>query len=197
MIHYSNIQRLDNADFSEYLNMTGLSHSFLKGEKYGNAKVVLVSNKIMVGKIVDAILSDPQGMDMSSPLYPAAKTIAYEIKNKFGSIISNLKPQVSYSADLNFQGFRLSTRARLDWLLEKFAVIDLKITFSKDIKGLIKYMGYPNQVWHYSKCSGVEKAYIMIYSVPLDKTFLYEIPVHQDTNQFWETKILKFGSING
>jgi len=180
-------------DFAEYLKLPGMSHSFLKGERYGNAREIVISDKIIIGKIVDAILSDPQGIDMSSIYYKAAKTIAYKIKEKFGKIISNLKTQVSFTTQLFYMDFMLESKARLDFLLEGYAVIDLKVTFSKDLKTLIQYMGYQNQVWHYAKCAGVKKAYIMIYSVPLDKTVLYEIKVDDPHNHFWETKIVKFG----
>ncbi len=193
MINYQNIIRHDGIEFGEYLKLPGLSHSFLKGEKHGAAKEVLVTDKIMIGKIVDAILSDPQGIDMSSPHYQAAKSIAYLIQSKFGPIIKQLKSQVSYTADLLHNSFMLSTKGRLDWQLGHHATIDLKVTFSKDVKGLIRFMGYENQVWHYSKCSNTEKAFIMIHSVPLKKPFLFEIPVSSPTNQFWENKILKFG----
>lgn len=193
MIAYQNIKRHDGIEFGEYLKLPGLSHSFLKGEKHGAAKEVLITEKIIVGKIVDAILSDPQGIDMSSPYYQTAKSIAFLIQNKFGSMIKQLKSQVSYTADIVHNSFVLSTKGRLDWQLGNLSTIDLKVTYSKDVKGLIKFMGYENQVWHYSKCSETKKAFIMIHSVPLKETFIFEIPVSTPSNLFWETKILKFG----
>ena len=98
-----------------------------------------------------------------------------------------------YTADLVHNSFVLSTKGRLDWQLGNLATIDLKVTYSKDVKGLIRFMGYENQVWHYSKCSETKIAFIMIHSVPLKDPFIFEIPVSTPSNVFWETKILKFG----
>lgn len=193
MILYTDIKRYDNLDFEEYLKLKGYSHSFLKAERNGQTQEFKITDKIVLGKLVDAILSDPASADMKSPLYPAARSIAYEIKKSFGSMIAKFEKQVSFSANMQYNGFTMFTTCRLDFGLPGFAVIDLKVTHSNDVHGIIKYMGYENQLWNYTGVYEVPKQYIMIYSVPLRRTFLIDLGIRHARNPFWETKILKFG----
>lgn len=194
MIHYKNVIRFDNLSFEDYLNIPAHSHSFLKREKTGVAESLFRSEAIRMGSLVDAILTDPAKADINDPLYSTAKNIAAEIKLKFGAFIKHFKRQVSYTADICLGNFVMPTKGRLDFLLENIAVIDLKITKSKDIDGLISFMGYENQLWHYSKLAGVSKAYLLIYSIPHRKTFIKHINCNC-SNSFWEEKIIIFGRV--
>lgn len=194
MISYTNIQRHDNIHFQDYLKFEGYSHSFLKHEQNGEKAEIDVTKQMMLGSMVDAILTDsPDKVDMSSELYVPGRNIALEIKNQFGDMIKGFDKQVSYTADVEFKGFKMRTTGRLDFLLPKIAVIDLKVTGAKDVQSLIRFMGYGNQVWHYCKYAGVKKAYIMIYSIPLKKTEIISIDCSQPVNEFWAGKILKLG----
>ncbi len=195
MLTYSNIQRHDDIPFSDYLKLGGLSHSFLKHAKNGIATPINVSEVMKRGSLVDAMLTEPEKADMSSPLYPACKSIVFEIRNNFGDMINRFEKQVSYTCEIDYKGFRIKSTGRLDFLLPKFAVIDLKITQAKDVPALIKFMGYENQVWHYCKMSKVDKAYLMVYSVPLKKTQIFYYDCSNDYNEFWANKILDYGKV--
>lgn len=195
MILASNIQRYEGLPFETYLSESeGYSHSFLKYQRFGIVEQKEVTDNMRVGSLVDAILTEPHKVDMRDPLYRSAKQIAYDLKNKYGDMILAFKKQVSVSGVFELNGFQLKTKGRLDFLLENVAVIDLKVTWSKNVVELINYMGYKNQVFGYAKLVGVAKAYIMIHSVPLKKTFVYEIPIG-DTNEFWEDAIMNFGTV--
>lgn len=198
MIEYTNIQRHDNMDFQEYLKLPGYSHSFLKREHNGITEELKITDNITTGKLVDNILTEPIKADMSSPLYPYAKAIAHAIKSDFGLFLNKFEKQISFTADATHKGFTMPTTGRLDYLLPGYAVIDLKVTKSKekDINALIDFMGYKNQVWHYSKMAGVNKAYLLFYSIPAKKIILRYIDCSFGNNEFWADKIIKFGVVN-
>ncbi len=195
MVTYTNVKEYKDLPFEQYVKLKGLSHSFLKREKSGIAEHVVVNEKMRLGSMVDAFLTQPDEIDFNSPLFSAGREIAITIKHQFGSVIKHLEPQISYTGTLEFNGFKIESQGRLDWLLRGHAVIDLKVTEATDLKPLIKFMGYDNQMWHYTGFAGVPTSYILAYSTKLKKCLpLIEIPRTQ-RNEFWEQKILKHGSI--
>jgi len=179
----------------EYLRLTGFSHSFLKSERSGVAADILLTENIRIGKLVDGILTDPASVDMGDPLYSIAREIVYFIEKQFGKLIKHFEPQVSYTAEMSYNGFTMFTKGRLDWLLKEQAVIDLKITRSKNVRSVIDFMGYRNQLYHYVKLAQVEKAYLMVHSIPLRKTELLKVDCSGNENQFWQEKIIHFGAV--
>lgn len=196
MIKYKNVKIYENIDFSDYLEHTGLSNSYLKREINGINPYLEITDNIRLGSLVDAILTDNGKVNMKDPLFDSAIKICKKIKNTFfGSLIEHLEKQISFTCDIEYNGFEIPSKGRLDYLLKNHAVIDLKVTKSKDLKGLINFMGYENQVWHYSKALNVPSSYLIIHSVPLDKTELIEIDVKSDYNDFYAEKIVKFGKL--
>jgi hypothetical protein len=195
MIEYTNIIQHDNIPFEDYLKLPGYSHSFLKRERFGVVEELTITENITIGKLVDGIITDPETVNMLDPLYPTARAIAVEIKNTFGAVLPQFKKQLSYTADIVHNGFIMATTGRLDFLLPKHCVLDLKVTKSKDVHGLIEYMGYKNQVWHYAKMAKVNDGYFMIHSIPLKKNFLIPLDCRDNMNDFWADKIIKFGRV--
>lgn len=193
MINYSEIKKHDNLEWGSYLSLPGHSYSFLKSERYGLNKPVQETDKMRIGTLVDAIITGGK-IDMASPLYPAARDIASKIVGMFGSMITRFEKQVSYSATMEYQGFKIQTRGRLDFLLPGIAVVDLKVTQAKDVRPIIRHFGYDNQLWHYGKMAGVKKGYLMVHSVPLKKTEIIVIDISSNTNEFFAEKIIKFGT---
>lgn len=194
MITYSNIQAYENIPFEDYLKLEGYSHSFLKSNVQGVKKYFDVTDKVRIGSLVDNILTEPAKADMTSPLYPAAKAIAFEIKNIFGDMIQTAQKQMSYTATLELAGLSMKTTGRLDFLIPNFAVIDLKITNEKKVDALIEFMGYNNQLWHYSRLGGVKKAFLLFYVVPLKQVIVRAVDVTNEENGFWINKIIDFGT---
>lgn len=193
MIQYHNIQRFDSMDFDVYRNLRGFSNSFLKAERNGITPEFKITDMVTIGKMVDTILTEPGKLNMLDPLYAIAKSIAFKIREVFGSYIDRFEKQVSYTATLEFMEHFLDTVGRLDYLLKNEAVIDLKVTKSKDVNALIKFMNYDNQVWNYANLASVKRKYIMIHSIPLGQTFMKDLGVVTPHNEWWENKILKFG----
>ena len=194
MIHYTNIKRHDNLPWEEYLLLPGYSNSFLKSERNGLSSYMEETDKMRLGKLVDAIITGGS-VNMSSEMYPIARDIASKITGTFGTMITRFDKQVAFSATANYGGFSMPVRGLLDFLLPKTAVIDLKVIHGKSIEPTVSHFGYDNQLWHYGKLAGVTKGYLMVYSVPLKKTTLINMDISNQRNEFFEDKILKFGTV--
>lgn len=180
--------------FDEYLTLPGYSFSFLKRERSGFAEDVAYTAKIGIGKLVDAILSEPATANMGSELYPAAKAIAFKLQQQFGPLLPAFKKQVSYTGLFTANGWSCPTRGRLDFLLERRAVIDLKVTSEKRILPLIDHMQYWDQQFGYALLAGVPKRYILIYSRPNKESTLLPSPMPiPAVNEWWAEKIERFG----
>lgn len=195
MIIYGNIQRHDDKPFEEYLKLGGYSHSWLKHQKNGVCAPIHLTDNMRTGSIVDAILTEPHKVNMSDPLYPACKAIAFKVREQFGDMIKVFQKQISYTAEATYGGLTIKTTGRLDFLLPKHAVVDLKITQSKDIPALVEFMGYKNQGWHYCKNAQVKDFYLMVHSVPLAQTKIIYYDCSSDYNEFWANKIMDFGTV--
>ncbi len=197
IIIYNDCIELSTANFQEYLLAPGYSHSFLKSQKGGVTPSFNVTDKIMIGKIVDQILTDSGKVDYGHPMFKKAAKIAEIIKQTFGFMLPKLRTQVAFTGTANYCSLSLQTKGILDYLLTKFAVIDLKVTAEKDVDKLIEFMGYTNQLWHYARLVGVQNAFILIYSTHKDKQAnpcrLIKIDVSVPVNEFWKNAILDFG----
>ena len=193
MIIATEIQQHLNIPFDHYQKMAGYSMSFLKKEQNGIARDFIMTDKVRVGSLVDAILTEPAKANMMDPLYPVARKIAQEMSVKFGDLLKEFIPQVSYTAMLQHGAFNMPARGRLDFLFPKFAVIDLKVTNAKNIEDLIKFMKYKEQMHLYCKFAGVTKAYLFIYCVPLKKCHVEFIDCSGES-EWWEDKIINFGT---
>ncbi len=198
-IVYSNIQQYNNLDFADYLKLPGYSHSFLKHAKNGIAANIEVTDKMKVGSMVDAILTEPHKANMADPIYPYCKDIAFNVKEKFGTLIQHFQKQISYTCTVSYDAgtakFFIYSKGRLDFLLPGHAVIDLKITEAKDVPALIEFMGYENQLYHYCRMAGVKKAYLMVYVINKRKVELREFDCSSNYNTFWANKVLEYGSV--
>jgi len=194
MIQFTDIQQHLSVPFEIYQKLPGLSTSFLKNETNGVKPDFVMTDKVRVGSLVDSILTEPAKADMSSPMYPYAKEIAFKLKQTFGEMMSSFIPQVSYTALAEFKGFKMRVRGRLDYLLPKLAVVDLKVTYAKDIPALIEWMKYKEQMFLYCKFAGVQKAYLLVYCVPKKTCTVHYIDCSGES-AWWEEKIINHGKI--
>lgn len=193
MIKFSNIKRFDNIPFEDYLKTPGYSYSFLKREINGSSPEFKMSDKVELGSLVDAILTQPDKVDIYSPQLKRAEKIADCLMVNFGSYIQHFESQVSMSCDMEFSGLKMPFRGRLDWGLRNIAVIDLKVTSATNFRAVIDHMGYDNQLFGYCGAYGVKLGYILIYSSKSDKYDLIQMPLNGE--EFWKEKIMKFGSV--
>lgn len=197
-IIYSDIVIYDNIPFEEYLLIPSHSFSSLKSQFNGVNKYVNFSQKMQLGKIVDALLTENGYVDMKNDLYPVALKIANEIRLNFGSIIDKFNTQSSYSAIMGYQGLEISIKGRTDYDIKNLITLDLKVsnTKIKDIPTLVTHMGYKNQLWNYANLNKSKKEFLLIYSTKDNKPILYDI-TSQDKyyNEFWADKILMNGTV--
>lgn len=199
VVVYRNCERAQVASFEEYLSLPGNSHSSIKSDKGGYSAPFNVTKKVMIGKIVDQILTDSGKVDYANENYPVARIIANKIKERFAPVLAHLQTQVAFVGTMEYKGLTMPVKGILDYLLPKFCVLDLKYTEEQHVDKLITYMGYPNQLWNYGKLSSVNKSYIISYSAhkanQLNPCRIIEIPIHSPNNHFWENAVLNFGEV--
>lgn len=199
VVVYRNCQRAQVASFEEYLSLPGKSHSSIKSDKGGYSAPFNVTKKVMIGKIIDQILTDSGKVDYSNENYPIARIIANRIKEKFAPVLAHLQTQVAFTGTMEYKGLTMPVKGILDYLLPKFCVLDLKYTEEQHVDKLITYMGYPNQLWNYGKLASVNKSYIISFSAhkanQSNPCRIIEIPIHQENNTFWENAVLNFGEV--
>lgn len=198
MIEYTNIKQFTTENAADYFASPELSHSYLKRQKNGILPEMSPSDKMKMGSLVDAILTEhPSKVDYNSPFYPAAVKIANKINEKFGPILTIFKKQICYTADvsytLNGTKWTINTKARLDYVIPKKIVLDLKFTTVKNVRAVIEHFGYLNQLWHYARCAEAKDAYILAYIQPLDQCQLIKIPLETE-NIFWMNMCVDFGT---
>lgn len=192
MITISQVVQYNSVPFQKYQELPGYSTSFLKQQKGGIKPDFVMTDKVRVGSIVDAILTEPGKVDMCSPLYPAAREIAFKLKEAFGDIFKQMVPQVSYTGVVEYAGMKMRVRGRLDFLLPKLAVIDLKVTDATDLDALITFMKYREQMFLYCKFAGVDKAYLIFYVKKTKKCIVKYIDC-SGCSEWWQAKIMEFG----
>lgn len=207
MILFENIVCHENISFADYLQLPGVGHSFLKHARNGIVEDFAISEKMQIGSIVDAILTDNGNHAyFNHALYEAALSIAAAIQKDFGKFLPFFKKQVSYNgtAKCTESGFSLAITGRLDFLLPTIAVIDLKVTDAgtksnpvKSLLELIAFMGYDNQLFGYGCMAKVIQYYILIYSKPLKQTFLFKRLTEPNqlkaSELWWSGKIQEHG----
>lgn len=187
-----NINRIESIAFDDYKRVERFNFSYLKRERAGIATDLPMNDKIMLGSLVDAILTGGH-VDMGHKMYRHAKKIVAYIKANFGAILPHLSNQVTYTGEMHYNGFMLPVKGRLDWELRKRMVIDLKVTSVTDIDALIEHMKYKDQQFCYYSLAQVPESYILAYSTKLERAIVRQLEVTK-YNEFWAEKIIRFGA---
>lgn len=192
LITCKNISRILQQPFDAYKQVQRFNFSYLKRERAGITTDLAMTDKIMLGTLVDAILTGGF-IDMGHKMYRHAKRIAAYIKANFSAIIPHLSNQVTYTGEMHYNGFVLPVKGRLDWELPKRMVIDLKVTSVADIPALIEHMKYKDQQFCYYSLAQVPESYILAYSTKLERAQVIQLEVTK-YNEFWAEKIIRFGT---
>jgi hypothetical protein len=190
---YSDITRYENLPFADYLKLPGYSFSRLKNDRGGLYVPPNITAKMSVGSMVDEILCDGTP-DEDSEIFAPCLAIAHTIRKDFGYFLDGMKKQVSFTGRVNHKGFEMQVKGRTDFLLDQYAILDLKITEATSLAPLIAFMGYDRQLTNYAGLASVPKAYILAYSTKLKKV----LPLHPINvtlpNEWWADKIITFGT---
>lgn len=195
---YINQEILKDIPFDQYLNLPGYSYSFLKREVNGTLPAFHSTDKVRIGSIVDDLLTNPEGADVDTELYPIGKKIANFLKDFIGeNALETLGRQLSIKGEIENEGLVMPVKGRLD-LFGLGRVIDLKVTDVReaDLNSLTFYMGYDKQMYNYCNLSGVDQATLIFYTKKTDKIILRNLDFSKGNERcfkFWNEKSLKFG----
>lgn len=200
MIKISDIVRYDGLSFTDYQQLRGYSFSWLKRARSGIVEPIKRTPKVLLGTMVDSLLTGVGDVDISDPLYPTAKHIAHVLRTRFGGILPYLISQVSYTAVFEHRGFYLEVKGRPDFLFTSRFIIDLKVSSASNTENVIEFMRYEDQQFGYAKMAEVNASYLLCYrnvkKIPeIDRPYIKHLPIG-DSNLWWENKILEYGSVN-
>jgi hypothetical protein len=150
-----------------------------------------------LGSLVDNIITGGQAVDYRHELFHPARAIAAFLTQRY-PYIHKLKKQVPCVGDVTHAGLTARCKTLIDFVLPTFCAIDLKVTDSKDFEGIIKFMGYDNQVFIEKSLAGVPHGYLLMYSTAKklrDEERIYFKERQCAESPAWlANKILEFGT---
>lgn len=185
--------------FEEYLSIAAVSNSYLKSNINGVVPEFIGSEKVELGSMVDAILTDANAsktIDRNHKLYKQARDIAAFITAKFGVILAKCNKQVAITATIHYNEWSLEMKTLIDFVIPTKATIELKVTATKlcHIEALIEFMGYENQVYIEKTLAGLPDAFLLIYSTK-DKDAVLLKRTCNGCEEWLIDKILEHGSV--
>ena len=170
--------------------------TYLEKESFSNSgfseRIFQETEKTRLGKLVDQYVSGEKKTAFSDR-EKKAETIARNISEKYSEMLSISKFQVSIFGNIAYDIFSLPFKTRPDFYVPRVATIDLKITWEslKNIEALIKHMQYGRQCYFHRGMAGVEKSYLLFFSVKDGKSRLIE------SNENWDDYIIEKILIHG
>lgn len=191
MITFTNLKQLPQIPFADYLEIPAYSHSFLKYNIAGVVPEIVPTDKMQLGTLVDAILTDGKEVNASDEQYGYALIIARNLAAKY-PMLKAAKKQVPCTGVATYSGLQMPMKTLPDFLIPKLATIELKITSAKNHNALIEYMGYDNQCFIERSLAGVGKSYLLIYCTSTDTSIFLDRPC-PTASDWLAGKIMEFG----
>lgn len=183
-IQVQNLKLLPNIPFEEYLALPGHSHSSIRSN---GKEIKPATPKMLLGKDVDAYLTDPLSYEYDN--VEIVRPIANEVIKVLGKARQYLKPQLAFTCDFVFSGFRLPYKGRADLAIIRHIVIDVKVS-EMPLKRFIEYFRADNQVSGYALAIGAKAALIIQAHPKTYATSVYNVPIVLD---WWEQQIIQKG----
>lgn len=168
--------------FEEYLALPHYSFSGFKN----NGAPIAQTQKMSMGTAVHNYLLEPEKFPHTDPY---AKALAIEIKKTLGPLLQYMIPEMAVTADLLHEGFMMPYKGRIDLAIPGRLVVDLKVT-GEDIKKVIPWFGYEDQISGYALTIHAKKAFIVSINTKSQKVSVVNIPI---SHNFWNKKILQYG----
>lgn len=184
------LQILHNIPFEEYLSLPGISYSTIKSEGKGFAP----TSKMRLGTDVHSYISDPSGCsnDINIPL---VKPIANLIITEIGSLYKIVEKEVVVTCLMEFGGFIMKYKGRIDLKVKNLLIIDLKV--AEDVEKTIYYFGYDHQIEGYCIPLGIPQGIIIgVSPKKVDpKTKLNQVKriAVRVKYSWWEQKVAQWG----
>lgn len=143
--------------------------------------------KMLLGTAVHNYLLSPAEYkhDNASVVRP----LAAALKRTLGNLLPLSKPELAITATFESEGFVLDYKGRIDLLVPKILVIDLKVT-DGDIEKTIGFFGYENQLSGYAIAADVPRAAILAINTRTKQTTFREITVR---DKWWAYQTKCFG----
>lgn len=177
----TNVRFYEDLSFDEYLKLPGYSNSSLKGLN------ITETPAMRFGTNVHQILLEPAKVERHDQKERAA---AKALKaSAVGPIIKYGKPELSVTADFEYEGFVFHWKGRIDLAFPDKMVIDFKVS-KLDIKKSIDFFRYDRAVAGY--CLAIKAPHAFILSVHPEKHST-QIEMVQPDYDFWKIKCLEYG----
>lgn len=168
-------------DFEAYQALQGHSYSSIKGGTFASTP------KMRLGTAVHNFLLEPEKYDHSNReiVYPIANAVMAHL----GDVLAFLDTELSVTCDMNYEGFTMPYRGRVDMVRCGKIVVDLKVS-EIPLNRSVPFFGYANQLTGY--CLATSCDHGMIIRV-CPKTYKVEKTIIRQNVQFWEKKVLELG----
>lgn len=175
-------------DFAQYQNLPGKSFSGIKADYI---TVPQPTAKMQLGTMLHNYLLEPSKYNAKNDAHKVIQAMATEVKSTLGAAFSTIEPELSVTADFQYEGFTMAYKGRIDMARIGKLVIDLKVS-EVPLNKSISFFGYDKQVSGYSLAIGAQYQMILRICPKTLKTELKSIPI---TNDWWKTQVLKYGKI--
>lgn len=171
----------------DYFALPGQSFSMIKN---AGKPPIEPTESMRLGTNVHEYLLKPETYDHSN--IAIVKPIALALKKSIGDVlIQYLKPEVAITAEFEYNGFLLPWKGRVDLLLQKRLVIDIKVG-TYDIHKIKDYFEYPEQVSGYCAGGEARAGLICHYHTKKKEVTIVNVPVGFN---WWHDKIVRYGII--
>lgn len=172
--------------FEDYLELVGKSYSGIKNEGVAKFKA---TPKMMLGTAIHNYLLTPAEFKHENTAL--IRPLALALKQRLGTLIRYLKPEIGITADFQHNGFSMAYKGRIDLCIFKKIVIDIKVT-EMDIFKAIDFFGYDKQQNGYAAAIGAEVILILSIHPKTKKTEITNIPI---STYWWEQQVQQKGKI--
>ena len=193
MIQFTDLITHPQMPFEQYMEMPYKSHSWLKYNINGVMPFKDLTNKMALGKCVDAFITGESNIyDFDSETISIARPIAAFLMAKFGVILDKSIKQAVCTGTATYKGIKMRIKTRIDFLIPKVCTIDLKVSGCTNFEENIQHMGYGNQVFIQTSLADVPRGWLLIYSTKTKGIYFRPRP-KEDAHNWLINKILEHG----
>lgn len=190
-LEIKNQNLIPNVPFDDYIALPYWSHSKIKSL---GKEIKAPTRRMNLGTYVHQYLLEPSMYDHSN--IQLVRPLAVAIKNRLGALMKYTKPEITVTCEFHCNGFMLQYQGRIDLLVIKRLVLDIKVSDMPLAKS-IPYFDYDNAMSGYALATGAEAAIIIrISPKSIEKSpdnpiiEIANVPIKSD---WWEYQIVQKG----
>lgn len=186
MIKVKNLQYHENLGFDDYLKLPGFSYSGLKARE--SKKEVVETDKMRFGTEVHKYLLTPKELTRNDP---KVRGVVLRLKQSIPvTIFKSAKPELSVTADFEYEDFVLPWKGRIDLPVIPKLIIDLKVTEMTAAKAM-EFFRYDRQISGYCIATRTKLGFIAAVHPETGITDIEKVPIDE---WWWIQMIKKYGS---